>query len=514
MKNAVGIQIPESIPGLDRLTPFAGAKPKEQNAANAANRDRHQSKVLDSLEQAVQSSGLKDGMTISFHHHFRNGDYIVNLVLEKLAQMGFRDLVIAASSLTDIHAPMIEHIQSGVVRRIETSGLRGELASAISHGLMDVPVTFRSHGGRANAIATGELKIDVAFLGVPSTDLFGNANGYSRHGDNSSACGSLGYARVDAQYADHVILLTNNLVPYPNTPCAIPQTNVDAIVMVDAVGDPKGIMSGATRFTTNPRELLIAKMAAEVMEASGYLVDGFSFQTGTGGAALAAARFLREKMLEKGITATYALGGITGHIVQMHEEGLIQRLLDVQSFDLTAVESLQKNRFHQQVDAVYYATPSVNSSAAVDQLDIVILSAMEIDVDFNVNVLTGSDGVIRGAIGGHPDTAAGASMSVIVTPLVRGRIPSILEHVNTIVTPGGSVDVLVTDHGIAVNPVRRDLIEKFTAAGLPLFTIEQLKEKAERVVGTPSPTPYQEKIVGVVRYRDSSVIDVIRQVRD
>ena len=105
-----------------------------------------------------------------------------------------------------------------------------------------------------------------------------------------------------------------------------------------------------------------------------------------------------------------------------------------------------------------------------------ILSALEIDTDFNVNVLTGSDGVIRGAIGGHPDTAEGASLSV-VAPLTRGRIPTIVKHVNTVVTPGEVVDVVVTEQGIAVNPRRPDLKEKIEAAGLHVFTIEQLQQR-------------------------------------
>ncbi len=66
---------------------------------------------------------------------------------------------------------------------------------------MEVPVTINSHGGRARAIASGELQIDVAFLGVPSCDPYGNANGYSRGNAAASACGSLGYAKVDALYA-------------------------------------------------------------------------------------------------------------------------------------------------------------------------------------------------------------------------------------------------------------------------------------------------------------------------
>ncbi len=442
-----------------------------------ADRYHHQNKVVPSLEDAIRLTGLRDGMTISFHHHFRNGDHIVNMVLDKLAEMGFHDLKLAASSLSAIHAPLIRHIQNGVITHIETSGMRGELAEAVSRGLMDCPVVFRSHGGRASAIRTGELHIDVAFLGAPSCDPYGNANGYSRDDDEGIACGSLGYARPDAAYADEVVIITNHLVAYPNAPWAIPEDEVDYVVVTDDIGDPKGIMSGATRYTKDPKELLIARNAANVIDAAGYLYDGFSMQMGSGGASLATARFLRQKMLDRGIHCRFALGGITGQITAMHEEGLIDRILDVQSFDLDAAKSLKNNHFHHQIGATYYASYLVDS--AVDQLDFVVLSALEIDTDFNVNVLTGSDGVIRGAIGGHPDTAEGASLSVVVAPLTRGRIPTIVKHVNTVVTPGDAVDVVVTDQGIAVNPRRPDVKEKLEKAELHVFTIEQLQQREE-----------------------------------
>ena len=513
MKNILGVDLPERIEGVGPLRPYDGKRfggtPFEAGLKAPVKETR---KLLDSLEEAIRLSGLKDGMTISFHHHFRNGDYIVNMVVDKLAEMGFRDLAIAASSLSDCHAPLIGHIRNGVIRRIETSGMRGELANAVSNGLMDTPAVFRSHGGRAWAIANGSLKIDVAFLGVPSSDPAGNANGFSREGDNSTACGSLGYAMVDAHYAQKTILLTNNVVSYPNTPCQIPQTDVDYVVRVDEIGNPKGIASGATRFTTNPKELMIAEKTAAVMEASGYLKDGFSFQTGTGGASLAVTRFLRDKMLEEGITANFALGGITGAIVKLHEEGLIKKLLHVQDFDLDAVRSAQENPFHTVVSAHHYAGPGLEGSA-VDSVDMVVLSALEIDTDFNVNVLTGSDGVIRGAIGGHPDTAAGSSLTIITAPLIRGRIPTILDRVNTVVTPGISVDVLVTEAGVAVNPARRDLIGRLAAAGIETTPIEVLKERAEAVVGKPEPVEYGDKVVGVVTYRDGTVIDLIRNVK-
>lgn len=476
-------------------------------------RELSENKIVPTIEEAIKRSGLKDGMTISFHHHFRNGDFVLNMVMDVIEKMGFKDLTLAASSLTTIHEPLIEHIKHGVVRRIETSGMRGELAEQISRGLMDIPVVFRSHGGRAAVIESGQLHIDVAFLGAPSCDAFGNANGYSRDNDTGIICGSMGYAKTDAQYADKVIILTDNIVPYPNVPFGIPESDVDYVVKVDKIGDPEGIMSGATRFTKNPKELMIAQTAAEVIEASGCFEDGFSIQMGTGGASLATARFLRDKMIRKNIKARFALGGITGQIVQLHEEGLIKKILDVQSFDLDAAKSLKDNRFHQQISASYYASPN-NKGTAANQLDIVILSALEVDTGFNVNVLTGSDGVIRGAIGGHQDTAAGAAVTIITCPLTRGRIATIVDHVNTVITPGITIDIVVTDQGVAVNPRRNDLQGLLVKAGIKIVPIEELKAKAERIIGQPAPIEYTDKIVGVVTYRDNSVIDLVYQVKD
>ena len=256
---------------------------------------------LVTLEEAIRKSGLKNGMTISFHHHFRGGDKVVNMVVAKLAEMGFKDLHLAASSLSDVHAPLIEHIKNGVITKISTSGLRGELANEISHGLMKEPVIFRSHGGRGSAIATGELHIDVAFLGASSADELGNACGYSRSENAKSICGSLGYALPDARYADHVVVITDDLVAYPNVPKSISAADVESVVVVDSVGDSSKISAGAIRDSKNPRDILLAKSAAKVVINSGYFEDGFSIQTGTGGASLAVVKYIRESMLEKGI---------------------------------------------------------------------------------------------------------------------------------------------------------------------------------------------------------------------
>ena len=474
---------------------------------------QQKSPKLVTLEEAIRRSGLRDGMTISFHHHFRGGDKVVNMVVDKLAAMGFKNLHLAASSLQDVHEPLIEHIKNGVITQISTSGLRGELAKEISHGLMEKPVIFRSHGNRGAAIASGELHIDVAFLGASSCDPLGNACGYSRSENAKSICGSLGYALPDARYADKVVILTDDLVAYPNTPNSISEHDVDYVVEVDSVGDSSKIASGAIRDTKNPRDILLAKQAAKVILASGYFRQGFSIQTGTGGASLAAVKYIRQSMIDQDIKASFALGGITAHMVKMHEEGLIERLIDVQSFDKVAAESLKNDARHKEVASYEYASAQEKGSAT-HYLDIVILSALEVDVNFNVNVLVGSDGIIRGAIGGHPDTAEDSALSIIVCPLLGGRIPCIVNEVTTLITPGKSVDVVVTEYGIAVNPSRPEIAERLRAAGMQLITLEELRDRALRIIGTPAPLPFGDKVVGVVLDRGGSVLDVIKNIEE
>lgn len=493
-------------PQLANLVPFTGANTTTPYLTNM--HQKHQRKLCQSIEEVIEKCGLTDGMTISFHHAFREGDKIINLVMDIIANKGIKHLTLASSSLLSCNTPLIEHIKSGVITQIYTSGMRGKLAEAISNGLMDKPVHIHSHGGRVKLIQSGEINIDIAFLAVSTSDEFGNANGIS----GTSRCGSLGYAMVDAQYAKKVVLLTQELAPFPNEPASIRQDQADYIVKVAEVGDATKISVGAARMTSNPRELMIAKYAARVIEHSGYFKDGFSIQTGSGASSTAATRFLEDKMLANNITASFALGGITQSIVDLHEKGLIKTLLDTQSFDNAAGLSLAKNPHHIEISTNVYANPAAKA-ACCDQLDIVILSALEIDLNFNVNVLTGSDGVMRGASGGHCDTAAAANLTIIVAPLIRSRIPTVIKNVTTIITPGESVDVLVTDHGIAVNPARPEIAERLIAAGLPVMSIEELYRRATDLTGEPTPLEFTDKVVGIVRYRDGSVIDIVKQIK-
>ncbi|POH05869.1 citrate lyase subunit alpha [Fructilactobacillus lindneri] len=512
MENKLGRVLPETLMEKLNLKPFETTvigHPIVQRTAPKVRVSNGDDKVTNDLKKIVQDN-VKDGMTISFHHHFRNGDFVFNQVMKIIMDLGIKNLTLAPSSLTGaMNDVAIEAIKNGTVTNITTSGMRGSLGEEVSHGILKDSVIFRSHGGRARAIEEGDIKIDVAFLGVPNADRCGNANGM--YGEE--AFGSLGYALMDANYADKVVLLTDNLVDYPNTPAPINQTMVDYVVEVDKVGDPDKIGSGATRFTTDPKNLKIANLVSDVITNSSYFKEGFSFQTGSGGAALAVTRYLRKAMIEQNIHASFGLGGITKPMVDLLEEGLINKLMDVQDFDKAAAQSMKDNKNQQEISASWYADPD-NKGAMVDQLDVAILSALEIDTDFNVNVLTGADGMIRGAVGGHQD-AGTAKLTIICAPLVRGRIPSVVKSVGTAVTPGDSIDVLVTERGIAVNPNRPELIDQLkNVPGIDLCTIDELAEKAEKIVGKEEPLKFDDNTVGIVEYRDGTVIDTIKQVKD
>ena len=403
---------------------------------------------------------------------------------------------------------MTEAIRKGIVTRLNTSGVRGEVGRAISRGELEIPVMIRSHGGRARALEEGSLHIDVAFLAAPACDRLGNMTGST----GKTACGSMGYAMVDARCADHVIAVTDNLTGYPLAPrISIPQHLVDQVAVIDSIGDPSKIATGATRVTRDPVQLRIAELAFGLIRASGALRNGCSFQTGGGGPSLAVARYVKEYMKEKSIRGSYCIGGISGYMADMLREGLFDALFDVQSFDAAVTSSMDSNPRHVEVDASCYANP-FNKGCLVNDLDVVVLAALDVDTDFNVDVLTGHDGVLRGASGGHSDTAAGAKLAIITIPSMRNGVPSVRERVQTVVTPGATVDAIVTERGIAVNPRREDLAEQARRAGLPVKDIHGLKAEIEKVTGIPDEVRFGDEIVGLVEYRDGTIIDAIRMV--
>ena len=509
--NSLGRVVPLEVPGVGEFAPYSSpferisqlsgllSKPKAIKAAIPC-RDKR----VASLRQAIEKSGLRDGMTVSFHHHLRNGDAVIPMVLAELEAMGFKNLTFAPSSIPDAHDCVADYIKSGLIGKLYTSGVRRRLGSLLSSGEVDIPVVIRSHGGRARAVEEGSISIDVAFLAAPACDCLGNINGVS----GPSACGSLGYAITDAKNAAHVIAITDNLVEYPLSPkISIPQYLVDQVVVTDSIGDPEKIATGAARITRNPVDLRIAQDSFRLMKAAGIVEPGFSFQMGVGGASLAVAVYLEEYMSEKGIAGSFGLGGVGGYLASMHDKGMFRTVFDVQSFDAVVTKSMIANPSHIEIDASWYANP-FNAGALVNNLDCVILAALEVDTDFNVNVLTGNDGVLRGASGGHQDTAAGAKLSIIVCPSFRGGVPSVKDRVTTITTPGETVDAIVTERGICVNPRRAELLEAALKAKLPVTEITELKKEVEKLTGVPEPIEFDyDKLLAAVEYRDGTLID-------
>lgn len=464
-------------------------------------------KFLPDLTAALQEAGLRDNMTLSFHHHLRNGDYVVNMVMDAAARLGVKGLTLALSACFPVHKALLPHFESGVITALDTNYMSGPLAAAVSGGLLEKPVMFRSHGGRPRAIGEGSLPVDIAVVAAPCVDKYGNINGVQ----GPSACGSLGYILPDVEHAAHVIAVTDFVTPEAMTHISIPHNRVNSVVVVDKIGDPASIVSGSISLTRDPLAHAIARSAQAVIRASGLLRDGFNYQTGAGGASLAAAQYLREDMLAMGVKGGFLLGGITKYMVEMIEEGLFETIFDVQCFDLTSVASIRQNAAHIEISADTYANPG-QKGCCVDYLDAVLLGASEVDLDFNVNVLTDSNGKIIGGSGGHNDAAAGAALTIIVAPLVRARLPIVTERCTTITTPGRTVDVLVTERGIAVNPARPELADRLRDARLAVYDIGELRDMALRITGTPAVVERSDRVVGLVEYRDGTIVDKVYAV--
>ncbi len=508
VKNALGRRIPTELEGR-KLRPYEGklAEPIYPALSRKIRMSKGGSKLLGSLEEAIKKTGLKNGMTVSFHHCLREGDEVMTMVMDTIAKMGLKDMMFASTAVFPHQKSLIEHIRSGVITRIEGS-MNGPIGEEASKGSLAAPAVLRSHGGRGRAIETGELKIDVAFLAASQADEYGNCTGIF----GKSAFGPMGFAFADAWYADKVVIVTDNLVPYPSIPISIQESYVDYVVNVDRIGSPEGISAGTTTVTTEPDRLKIAEQVVDVIELSGLLKDGFSFQAGAGGTSLAVVKFLHERMKDKGIVGSFAVGGVTGLVVDMLRDGTIKAIIDAQAFDLAAIESLQKDRNHVEVSHYHLMNPHTKS-CVVGHQDACFLGATEIDVDFNVNVNTHSDGKLLHGTGGHVDAASGSKITFIVAPAYRKTNPIIRDRVTTITAPGCDIDVVVTDQGIAINPQRKDLLKKVEGSKLPIKTIEELRDIAYEATGGPQALELTDDVIALIEYRDGTTIDTVWKVK-
>jgi citrate lyase subunit alpha/citrate CoA-transferase len=257
-------------------------------------------------------------------------------------------------------------------------------------------------------------------------------------------------------------------------------------------------------------KLKIAYDCVDLMDEIGIIRDGMVFQSGAGGISLAAMKYLGERLEEKNVIASTATGGLTKLIVDIYKAGRVKNIYYSQVFDDYSVKYIQEN-LGLPADIGHYADPT-SKGRTIDSLDTVVLGATEVDVNFNVNVNTHSDGRLLHGIGGHQDTAAGASLCIITCPVFRKTNPIVRDKVTTISTPGDVVDAIVTDMGIAINPKRLDLIEKVKDK-LNIISIEELRDLAYDATGRPQDLEFEDKLVGCTKWFDGSILDIIKKVK-
>ena len=157
VKNAAGRRVPTVVNGI-KAFPYQGVGKFFPNGNKAAVPIRScqdypssGNKVINSLKEALKKCGLKNGMTISNHHHFRNGDLVMNQVFDCAAKMNIKNLRWFPSASFPCHEPMINHMENGVIHHIEGS-LNGPLGNYASEGKMKGMAVLRSHGAFAHRL--------------------------------------------------------------------------------------------------------------------------------------------------------------------------------------------------------------------------------------------------------------------------------------------------------------------------------------------------------------------------
>jgi citrate lyase subunit alpha/citrate CoA-transferase len=514
VKNKAGRMVPDKVNGIPQV-PFRGIDafvPKGHKAGppipTCCKFPPNGDKRIPTLKEALIRSGLKDGMTISTHHHLRNGDIVTNMLFDIIHELGIKNIRWFPSASFPCHEHLIQYLEDGTIHHIEGS-MNGPLGRYTSDGKMRGMGVLRSHGGRYQAIQDGEVHVDIAVIAAPSSDQFGNANGVM----GKSACGPLGFALADSEYADKVIVVTDNPVPFPCVPWHINGNNVDYVVEVESLGNPAKIVSGTTEVTRSPDRLLIAEYVARFIAAAGIMKNGFSFQAGAGGTNLAFVLYLKELMKKAGVKARFVRGGSTKYLVELLQEGLTDYILDGQTFDLEGVRSMREDPRHLNTSPfTSYNFHGKGNFASL--IDVAVLGATEVDVHFNANVVSHSDGYLLHGIGGWQNCLY-AGTSILAIPSFRDRIPIILDEVTTLCAPGKMIDVIITERGIAINPLRKDLIDAVAGSGLPIRDIREIQKEVEAICGGKPDKPkldYQ-KPVAVVKWVDGTLLDSLWKIK-
>ncbi len=468
---------------------------------------------------------IENGDTISYPHYYRTGDNGLKMVVDKLRETGKRDIIIYGNAFFDHTDPwLFEAINDGIIAGFYGNPYR-KLGGHVMNGdlLPWVTVGF-SHGNRVRKLQTGEVHVKVAFGPVPIADVYGNANGLL--GKEDQLCGPVGLFHADAEYADYTCLLAGTVSDIVIMPTPLSMEQVDFVVPMEVPGLNSGIGSGTldmNKARSNPFNATVAENVTRVMKAAGVVKDNFAFQVGSG-AGLIVLENIRAMLKEMKIKANFTIGGITSLHVDMLEEGTVRHLMHGQLFEPSArmFDSMLNHPNHHEITTAYYASVA-NKESAVNMLDLAVLSALEVDLGFNINTVC-ANGRIIGGIGGGQDVAAGADLTVIFLPLATGKngkgFPKVVEKVYTRTTPGEVIDAVVTEEFAAINPDSRSsykdaILERAQKFDLKLVSIEELHqksiEKAKEYGTVPPVTETTDEVVHAIEWRDGSLLDVIRK---
>lgn len=480
---------------------------------------------LTAIDEVI--SLINDGDTISYPHYYRTGDKGLALVVKKLREYKKKGIILYGNAFFDHVDPwLFEAIQDGTIKGTYGNPYKSMGDRIVKGEMLPWVSTGFSHGNRVRKLQTGEVHVKVAFGPVPMADIHGNANGVM--GNPDQWCGPLGLFSADAEFADYTCLIAGTVSEHLIFPAALSMELVDFVVHIETPGLAAEIAEGTldmAKIRGNKFNAVIAENVTKVMKAAHAVKDNFNFQVGSG-AGLLVLDNIRTMLNERKITANFAIGGVTGMHVDMMREGTLRYIMHGQCFEPSqkVIESLRNDPNHIEITAGYYASVG-NKECAVNMLDVAVLSALEVDLGFNVNTVC-AGGRIVGGIGGGQDVAAGADLTIMFLPLATGKkedgkgYPKVVKKVFTNTTPGEVVDVVVTEDYIAVNPkstsTHKDaLLENAAKEGLKLVSIEELHEKstarALEYGKIPQPKPTTDEVVHLIEWRDGTIIDTIKK---
>ena len=215
-------------------------------------------------------------------------------------------------------------------------------------------------------------------------------------------------------------------------------------------------------------------------------------------------------MRRKGVKAGFVRGGSTRYLVELLEEGLTGCILDGQTFDLDAVRSIATNPRHVATTPFTSYNHHGKGNFA-SMVDVVVLGATEVDLNFNANVVTHSDGKLLHGIGGWQNCLF-AGCTILAVPSFRDRVPVIVEEVTTLCGPGELVDIVATERGIAIHPRRRDLFEALAGSDLPIRPLEEIRAEVVALCGEPARPKLADEPVAVIKWVDGTLIDTAWRV--